>query len=86
MEVILATAIPEETCRRINLGYLDPASIRLADYMDKEEEGILYVDHAGETLYRLAGEDICRVQLTICKFRLTNPYNDRIGHRMTSTA
>ena len=54
VEVILATAIPEETCRRINLGYLDPALIRLADYMNKEEEGILYVDHAGETLYRLA--------------------------------
>ena len=53
VEVILATAIPAETCRRINLGYLDPASIRLADYMDKEEEGILYVDHAGEILYRL---------------------------------
>jgi nickel-dependent lactate racemase len=56
VEVILATAIPAETCRRINLGYLDPASIRLADYRDKEEEGILYVDHAGEILYRLAGE------------------------------
>jgi lactate racemase len=56
VDVVLATAIPEETCRRINLGYLDPATIRLADYMDKEEEGILYVDHAGETLYRLRGE------------------------------
>jgi nickel-dependent lactate racemase len=57
VEVILATAIPAETCRRINLGYMDPASIRLADYSDKEEEGILYVDHAGETLYRLGRED-----------------------------
>ncbi len=55
VNVVLATAIPEETCRRIGLGYLDPASIRLADYMDKEEEGILFVDHAGETLYRRAG-------------------------------
>jgi nickel-dependent lactate racemase len=53
VRVVLASAIPEETCRRIGLGYLDPASIRLADYMDKEDEGILYVDHAGETLYRL---------------------------------
>ncbi len=56
MEVILATAIPEETCRRINLGYLDPAAIRLADYMGREEDGILYVDHAGEILYRLEQE------------------------------
>jgi nickel-dependent lactate racemase len=53
VNVVLATAIPEEQCRRIGLGYLDPASIRLADYMDKEEDGILFVDHAGETLYRL---------------------------------
>jgi hypothetical protein len=55
VNVVLATAIPEETCRRIGLGYLDPTSIRLADYLDKEEEGILFVDHAGETLYRLEG-------------------------------
>jgi hypothetical protein len=57
VEVILATAIPAETCRRINLGYMDPASILLCDYTDKEEEGILYVDHAGEILYRLGHED-----------------------------
>jgi len=55
VNVILATSIPEETCRRINLGYMNPTEIRLSDYMDKEEEGILYVDHAGEILYRLAG-------------------------------
>ena len=53
IHVVLATAIPEETCRRIGLGYLDPASVRIDDYRDREEEGILYVDHAGETLYRL---------------------------------
>jgi lactate racemase len=53
IHVVLATAIPEETCRRIGLGYLDPAEIRISDYMGREEEGILYVDHAGETLYRL---------------------------------
>jgi nickel-dependent lactate racemase len=55
VKVVLATAIPEETCRRIGLGYLDPASVRIDDYRDREEEGILFVDHAGETLYRLAG-------------------------------
>ena len=32
VKVVLATAIPEETCRRIGLGYLDPASIRIDDY------------------------------------------------------
>ena len=54
-EVVLATAIPEETCRKIGLGYLDPATVRIDDYMNREEEGILFVDHAGETLYRVAG-------------------------------
>lgn len=53
VQVILATAIPEETCRRINLGYVDPTGITLSDYMDREDEGILFVDHAGEILYRL---------------------------------
>ncbi len=56
VEVVLATAIPEETCRRINLGYLDPASVRLADYQGREDEGVLFVDHAGEVLHRLAAE------------------------------
>ncbi len=34
---------PEETCRKINLGYRDPATINPADYADREDEGILYV-------------------------------------------
>ena len=55
VKVVLATAIPEETCRRIGLGYLDPATVKIDDYRNREEEGILFVDHAGETLYRLAG-------------------------------
>jgi nickel-dependent lactate racemase len=51
--VTLATGIPEEVCRRVNLGYRDPASIRLEDYRDREDEGILLVPNAGEMLYRL---------------------------------
>jgi nickel-dependent lactate racemase len=53
VNVVLATSIPKETCDRINLGYMDPSKIRLSDYMGREEEGILFVDHAGEILYRL---------------------------------
>jgi nickel-dependent lactate racemase len=53
IEVVLATSIPKEKCERINLGYMNPADIDIADYTGKEDEGILYVDHAGETLYRL---------------------------------
>ncbi|MFC1565422.1 lactate racemase domain-containing protein [Candidatus Neomarinimicrobiota bacterium] len=53
INVILATGIPEETCRKINLGYQDPASIKVEEYMNREDESILYVAKAGEMLYRL---------------------------------
>jgi nickel-dependent lactate racemase len=53
IEVVLATSIPEDYCRRLNLGYLDPNSIDLEDYRNKENEGVLFVDHAGETLHRV---------------------------------
>jgi hypothetical protein len=43
-------------CARINLGYRDPATIRAEEWMDREEEGILYVPMAGETLYRLKND------------------------------
>jgi hypothetical protein len=52
--VTLATQIPEDVCRAINLGYRDPASIDPAAYQDREDEGVLYVPEAGEMLYRLA--------------------------------
>jgi nickel-dependent lactate racemase len=52
VEVVLATGIPEELCRRVNLGYLDPAQVRPEEYRNRESEGILVVDQAGETLYR----------------------------------
>jgi lactate racemase len=51
--VTLATAIPESVCRQINLGYRDPASIRIEDFENREEQGVLYVPKAGEMLYRL---------------------------------
>jgi nickel-dependent lactate racemase len=53
IEVVLATAIPEDRCRRLNLGYLDPGSIDPDSYRNREQEGVLYVDHAGETLHRV---------------------------------
>ncbi len=51
--VTLATAIPEEVCRRVNLTYRDPNSIDVRSYENREDEGILVVPHAGETLYEL---------------------------------
>lgn len=53
IDVILATGIPEERCRRINLGYMNPDDVVKEDYMNREDEGILYVAKAGEMLYRL---------------------------------
>lgn len=53
IQVTLATGIPAERCRKINLGYLDPASINLDEWKGQEEEGILFVPRAGEMLYRL---------------------------------
>ncbi len=51
--VTLATAIPPEKCRQINLGYRDPKGIRLEDYAQREAEGVLLVPKAGEMLYQL---------------------------------
>ena len=53
VKVTLASLIPEEDCKRLNLGYLNPGKIRLEEWMGKEAEGILYVPKAGEILYRL---------------------------------
>ena len=53
IRVTLATSIPESVCRKINLGYRDPGSINPQEWMNREDEGILYVPKAGEQLYRL---------------------------------
>lgn len=53
IQVTLATQIPEDVCRAVNLGYRDPASINVDEWRNREAEGILLVPHAGETLYRL---------------------------------
>jgi nickel-dependent lactate racemase len=53
VRVTLATGIPEATCRKINLGYRDPHSIRIEDFLAREHEGVLLVPHAGEMLFQL---------------------------------
>ena len=53
IEVTLATGIPESVCRKINLGYRDPAGIDVAEWAGREDEGRLYVPEAGEMLYKL---------------------------------
>jgi nickel-dependent lactate racemase len=51
--VTLATAISEQRCRRINLGYLDYRELDPDTWANREDEGILLAPQAGETLYRL---------------------------------
>ncbi len=54
INVTLATKIPEDRCRRLNLGYLDPDSIDLRDWEGREDQGVLFVPRAGEMLYRVS--------------------------------
>jgi hypothetical protein len=32
---------------------MDPSKIDIEDFLNKEDEGILFVDHAGEILYKM---------------------------------
>jgi nickel-dependent lactate racemase len=53
IRVTLATGISREECARINLEYRDPATIDTNAFADRENDGILRVPRAGETLYQL---------------------------------
>jgi hypothetical protein len=53
IRVTLATGIPEERCRRINLGYINPAAIKFEEWRGREQEGVALIPRAGETLFRL---------------------------------
>ena len=48
----LTTGIPEARCRRVNLEYADYRTIDTEEWAGRQEEGVLLVPHAGETLYR----------------------------------
>jgi nickel-dependent lactate racemase len=54
ISVTLATGIPEERCRRINLGYRDYGTIDPEAWRGREDEGLLLVERAGEVLYRIS--------------------------------
>jgi len=53
IRVVLATAVPENQCRAVNLGYRDPNDIDLATWQAQDSEKRLLVNPAGETLYRV---------------------------------
>ena len=54
INVVLATGISRQRCQKVNLSYMDPDQIDIANYANKEDKGILLVHHAGEVLHRLS--------------------------------
>ena len=54
VNVVLATGIRRQRCEKVNLGYMNPDDIKIADYENREDEGILVIHHAGEVLHRLS--------------------------------
>jgi hypothetical protein len=54
INVALATGISRQRCRKVNLGYINPEQIDIANYENKEDRGILVVRNAGEVLHRLS--------------------------------
>ena len=53
IRVTLATGIPEERCRRINLGYRDPATIDPDAWVAEAQDRARVVPRAGEFLFRV---------------------------------
>jgi nickel-dependent lactate racemase len=47
--ITLASAVPEDVCRRVNLGYMDPRKFNLSDYENDPDTKI--VEDAGRDLY-----------------------------------
>jgi lactate racemase len=53
VQVTLATGIPAEVCRQVNLGYCDPRSIDVDEWLARRSDELLVIPRAGEYLYRL---------------------------------
>lgn len=53
IDVVIASQIPPETCAKINLGYLSPDNIDPEEFRNREDQGILFVEKAGEILHRV---------------------------------
>jgi nickel-dependent lactate racemase len=53
--IVLASQVDEETCRRVNLGYVDPASFDVESYRDDPDT--LIVERAGRDLYLVEPDD-----------------------------
>jgi nickel-dependent lactate racemase len=53
VKVTIANQISAEDCRNLGLGYLNPITMNITQWQNCEDEGILLVPKAGETLYRI---------------------------------
>ena len=51
--VSLATRLSRQDCDQLAVGYQNPDEIKLANWLGREDEVILYVPKAGEMLYRV---------------------------------
>lgn len=51
--VTLATAIPEDVCESVNLGYADYRRINVDQWKSRSDNDLLVVENAGQNLYRL---------------------------------
>ena len=58
IHVTLATAISPEACRKVGLGYINPESVDFSQFQEREDEGILFVERAGETLFLLENSEV----------------------------
>ena len=56
IKVTLATSIPEERCRRLNLGYMIPEPSGWKTGRIAKTQGVKLIPRAGETLYRLKAQ------------------------------
>ena len=55
--VTLSSRISPEDCQKLALGYLNPDTVAVAEWQNREDEGILFVPKAGEMLYRWKRKD-----------------------------
>lgn len=56
VNIVLATALSKERCESLDVGYMDPDTLDIDSLMNREDEGILVIPYAGETLFRMESE------------------------------
>jgi nickel-dependent lactate racemase len=51
INLVLATGIPEEICRRCSVGYLNPATVDPEEWKRRDDDNFLFIERGGEVLY-----------------------------------